>query len=164
MRDNIRKKTSIFSSGFTFIELIVVTMILAIIATIGLVRAGENMNGFNDRILIDQLIDDINYAQTSALARREKIIIAFDVSEDVYTVYLGTINPGNKFKGFPNGVAGLVDMNSLQLGGVDLTSVNFNSSPNLQFLPSGTPVSGGTIEVNNITLNVQSETGKCIIN
>ena len=55
-------------------------------------------------------------------------------------------------------------MNSLQLGGVDLTSANFNSSTNLQFLPSGTPVSGGTIEVNNITLNVQSETGKCIIN
>ena len=61
-------------------------------------------------------------------------------------------------------MAGLVDMNSLQLGGVDLTSANFNSSTNLQFLPSGTPVSGGTIEVNNITLNVQSETGKCIIN
>lgn len=164
MRDRKRKKISTFSSGFTFIELLIVTMIMAIIATIGLVRAGENMNGFNDRILIDQLIDDINYAQTSALARRDTITIAFDVAEDAYTVYLGTVHPGNKFKGFPNGVAGLVDMNSLQLGGVDLTSANFNSSTNLQFLPSGTPVSGGTIEVNNITLNVQSETGKCIIN
>ena len=37
-------------------------------------------------------------------------------------------------------------------------------SMNLQFLPNGSPVSGGSIEVNNITLNVQSETGKCILN
>jgi len=164
MRYNKIKKTSTLSLGFTFIELLVVTMILAIIATIGLVRAGENMNGFNDRILIDQLIDDINYAQTSALARRETVIMAFDAMEDAYTVYLGAIGPGNLFKGFPNGIGGLVDMNSLQLGGVDLTSANFNSSTNLQFLPNGSPVSGGSIEVNNITVNVQSETGKCILN
>ncbi|MFL2982755.1 MAG: GspH/FimT family pseudopilin [Candidatus Neomarinimicrobiota bacterium] len=164
MIENKRKKLFWLSQGFTFIELLIVTMILAIIAAIGLVRAGENMNGFNDRILIDQLIDDINYAQTSALARRETITIAFDAAEDAYTVYLGAIDPGNKFKGFPNGVGGVIDMNSLQLGGVDLTSANFNNSTTLQFLPNGTPVSGGSIEVNDKTLSIQSETGKCIIN
>ena len=164
MRDSKRKKTSNFSSGFTFIELLVITMILAIIATIGLVKAGENMNGFNDRILIDQLIDDINYAQTSALARSEGIIIAFDTAADSYTVYRGSLNPGNIFNGFPNSVDGVVNMNSLQLGGVDLESVNFNSSTNLHFLANGSPVSGGSIVVNDMTLNVQSETGKCILN
>ena len=55
-------------------------------------------------------------------------------------------------------------MNDLQLGGIDLTSANFSNSTTLQFLPTGVPQSGGTIVVNDMTLQVESETGKCILN
>lgn len=152
------------SSGFTFIELLVVTMILGIIAVIGIVRSNENLSGFNNRISIDQLINDINFSQTSAIARRETVSMVFDVSSDSYSIYLGTISEDNKFKSFPNGLGGVVDMNDLQLGGIDLTSANFSNSTTLQFLPTGVPQSGGTIVVNDMTLQVESETGKCILN
>ena len=152
------------SSGFTFIELLVVTMILGIIAAVGILQSSNNMGGFSDRISMDQLISDINYAQTSAIARRETVSMVFDVNSDSYSIYLGTISEDNKFKSFPNGLGGVVDMNDLQLGGIDLTSANFSNSTTLQFLPTGVPPSGGTIVVNDMTLQVESETGKCILN
>ena len=76
------------SSGFTFIELLVVTMILGIIAAVGILQSSNNMGGFSDRISMDQLISDINYAQTSAIARRETVSMVFDVNSDSYSVYL----------------------------------------------------------------------------
>lgn len=164
LKNNKKKSLPSTAAGFTFIELLIVILILGIFTTIAFVRPGESMAGFNNRILLDQLIDDINYAQTSALARRETITVEFDVGADSYTVYLGPASDGNEFKGFPNGVGGVVDMNSLKLGGVDLTSANFNNSQSLQFLPTGTPLAGGSIVVNQTTLNIEPETGKCILN
>ena len=38
------------SLGFTFIELLVVMMILGIIAVIGIVRSNDNLGGFKNRI------------------------------------------------------------------------------------------------------------------
>ena len=108
--------------------------------------------------------DSINYAQTSAIARRETVSMVFDVNSDSYSVYLGSISEENKFKSFPNGLDGVVEMNDLQLGGVDLTSADFSSSSTLQFLPSGSPAAGGTIVLNGTVLSIQSETGKCVLN
>ena len=152
------------SSGFTFIELLVVTMILGIIAAVGILQSSNNMGGFSDRISMDQLISDINYAQTSAIARRETVSMVFNINSDSYSVYLGSISEENKFKSFPNGLDGVVEMNDLQLGGVDLTSADFSSSSTLQFLPSGSPAAGGTIVLNGTVLSIQSETGKCVLN
>ena len=155
------------SAGFTFIELVMVIMILGILSSIAVFNNEDSVDSFKNNIAVNQIIDDINFAQTVAIAMNDTITISINVSDDTYTIYKG-FNEQNGERSvmtdFPNGNNGVVDFLDLSLGDVNIQSANFNGQNELQFLPLGEPSFGGYIIVNEKTISVESRTGKCTYN
>tara|TARA_B100000214_G_C23963146_1_gene626320 strand:- start:1382 stop:1888 length:507 start_codon:yes stop_codon:yes gene_type:complete len=155
------------SAGFTFIELVIVIMILGILSSIAIFNNENNVGSFKNNMAVNQIIDDINFAQTVAIAMNDTVTISINVSDNTYTIYKGfNEQEGERsvMADFPNGDNGVVDFLDLSLGDVNIQSANFNGRTELQFLPLGEPSSGGHIIVNETTISVEPRTGKCTYN
>ncbi len=166
MRIKIKKNYKPSSSaGFTFIELVMVIMILGILSSIAIFNNEDSISSFKNNIAVNQIIDDINFAQTAAIAMNDTITISIDVNNDSYTIYKGVNEEGNRdiMTDFPNGNNGVVDFLDLSLGDVNIKSVNFSGKSELQFHPLGEPSSGGSIAVNDATIIIEDMTGKCTV-
>ena len=151
---HIKYKT--FSSGFTLIELIVIIVLIGIFSTIALTRTGTGLTTIREQIAIDQLTNDIDLARSMAFAQHVTITIKFDVDQESYSVH----NESGIITDFPNSDNGVVSLDNSYLRNLDIETVNFGGTTDLQFLPLGDPLTGGTIVLNTKTITVESVTGK----
>jgi prepilin-type N-terminal cleavage/methylation domain-containing protein len=156
MQKLLHFKYKTFSSGFTLIELIVVIVLIGIFSTIALTRTGTGLTTIREQIAIDQLTNDIDLARSMAFAQHETITIKFDVDQESYSVH----NESGIITDFPNSDNGVVSLDNSYLRNLDIETVNFGGATDLQFLPLGDPLTGGTIVLNTKTITVESVTGK----
>ena len=91
-----------------------------------------------------------------AFAQHETITIKFDVDQESYSVN----NESGIITDFPNSDNGVVSLDNSYLRNLDIETVNFGGATDLQFLPLGDPLTGGTIVLNTKTITVESVTGK----
>ncbi|MFH0777646.1 MAG: prepilin-type N-terminal cleavage/methylation domain-containing protein, partial [Candidatus Eisenbacteria bacterium] len=75
--------------GFTLVELVVVMVLIAVVVAVSYVKLADHdemkLHGASRKI-----ISDVRYAQSLALARRTRAGVTFNISDNNYSVFLGS--------------------------------------------------------------------------
>jgi prepilin-type N-terminal cleavage/methylation domain-containing protein len=151
-----------FNGGFTLIEIIIVIVILAI-AAMTVIPMLSSAGSVQIRSAANIIAADLEYAKSMAISRGQNYYIEFDEASESYSIYKeGDASPIDHpvKKGFPY----TIDFkNDSRLNKVDITNVNFNSTDRVTFNCLGSPVNGGTINLNadgiTATITVEPVTG-----
>lgn len=177
-----------FPAGFTFLELLIITLIFGIISILSwpsLIAALENarLNG-----AASETVTALEYAHSKAVNSGRKIRVTFDVAADTFVVeqftYTGDLlggadtlseadvetgnfttmyhplRPGDDYR---------IDLASLALfGGADISAVDFNGNNDVNFDALGGPSDGGTVTLSfgnrQVVVAMDSLTGKVTVN
>lgn len=159
------KKTKISSKGFTLIELVITICIIAIFTAIAMTKSDIGTDNFNSQIALDQITSDIDLAQSIAFAKNDTVTIVYSSQNDEYKIYKGADGNRSLLSDFPGSNNGTISFSIGRLASIDISSINFNNTSELQFLPLGDVKNGGTIQINNsTTITVSDITGKWSIN
>ena len=165
LKTKINKKNIMPDKGFTLIELIITMCIIAIFTAIAMTKSDIGTDNFNSQIALDQITSDIDLAQSIAFAKNDTITIVFSAENDNYKLYTGPDANRSIISDFPGSNDGIVSFSSGRLASIDISSINFNNSNELQFLPLGNVKNGGSIQINSTTtITVSDVTGKWSIN
>ena len=165
LKTQLNKKIRMPNRGFTMVELIITMCIIAIFTAIAMTRSDIGTNNFNSQIALDQITSDIDLAQSIAFAKNDTITIVFSAENDNYKLYTGPDVNRSIITDFPGSNNGIVSFASGRLASINISSVSFNNSNELQFLPLGNVKKGGSIQINNTTtITVSDITGKWSIN
>ena len=152
------------SSGFSLMELIIVIVLIAIFATIAMTRTRAGLSTIREQIAIDQVTSDIDLIRSMAFGMHDTLTIVFSVDQESYTVFNGPDNSRSLVEDYPNSNNGVMSLDNSNIREVDIIAVDFNGSPELQFLPLGDIKSGGSITLNGKTITIHPVTGKWAIN
>ena len=160
------------SAGFTFIELIILTLVMGILSAVALNRSREDTSNFTTSIAVQQVTGDIDYCKALSFTGNDTITVVFDLDNDFYKVFSGENNNRTLITDFPNFVDNQVTFPKFGVNSVDLSNPTFFSSHSntqmaqkeLQFLPGGIPYIGGSLQVNSKTITIADETGKWTVN
>jgi Tfp pilus assembly protein FimT len=155
------------SAGFTFIELILLTLVLGILSSVALNRASQDTSKIASSIAVQQIGSDIDYCRSLSFAKNDTITLLFDLTDNTYRVYSGRNNARSLITNFPNLINGKITFPKFGVSTIDLKNTTFYSqkaAAELQFLPGGIPYIGGAISVNNKTITIANETGRWIVN
>ena len=148
------------SHGFTYIELIIIIIILGILGGAAFTRILNNLDPIKVRAAIEQITSDIEQTKALSMARHDTITIAFNSSNDSYSIYEGPTGNQTLYSDYPGSVNGVISFDRSEYSGVDITNANFNGSANLSFDPWGSTIAGGTVTLNsNKTITIQTVTG-----
>ena len=158
---NIAKKTSF---GFSLIELVIVIVLIAIFASIAATRTRAGLSTIRQQIAIDQVTSDIDLIRSMAFGMHDTMTVSFSVDQESYAIFNGPDNSRSLVEDFPNSANGVISLDNSNIREVDIISVDFNGSSELQFLPLGDVKSGGSISLNDKTITIQPVTGKWTIN
>ena len=145
-------------------ELIIVIVLIAIFATIAMTRTRAGLSTIREQIAIDQVTSDIDLIRSMAFGMHDTLTIVFSVDQESYTVFNGPDNSRSLVEDYPNSNNGVMSLDNSNIREVDIIAVDFNGSPELQFLPLGDIKSGGSISLNNKTITILPVTGKWTIN
>ena len=72
------------SVGFTFIELIIIITIIGILATVAVFKGWGSTNPNALKVAIDQVITDMRFAQTMAMAKSVYVQVSFTSGSRIY--------------------------------------------------------------------------------
>ena len=145
-------------------ELIIIIVLIGIFAAMAMPRTSSGLTTIQEQIAIDQITSDIDFSKSMAFARHDTITLVFSTSQESYTVFKGPDDDRSAIADFPNSENGLISLDNATLRELDIQSVNFSGSSELQFLPLGDPKSGGSIVLNTKTISVESITGRWMVN
>ena len=148
-QENIQKHPN----GFTFIELIIVLIIVGILGSMVFTRILNNLNPIKVRAAIEQ-------TKALSMAQHDTITIAFNITNDSYSIYNGPTGNQTIMTDYPGSNNGIISFDQTEYSGVDISSASFGNSTNLSFDPWGNTILGGTITLNtDNVITVQTVTG-----
>ena len=155
-QENIQKHPN----GFTFIELIMVLIIVGILGSMVFTRILNNLNPIKVRAAIEQITSDIEQTKALSMAQHDTITIAFNIANDSYSIYNGSTENQTIMTDYPGSNNGIISFDQTEYSGVDISSASFGNSTNLSFDPWGNTILGGTITLNtDNVITVQTVTG-----
>ena len=155
-QENIQKHPN----GFTFIELIMVLIIVGILGSMVFTRILNNLNPIKVRAAIEQITSDIEQTKALSMAQHDTITIAFNIANDSYSIYNGSTGNQTIMTDYPGSNNGVISFDQTEYSGVDISSASFGNSTNLSFDPWGNTILGGTITLNSDNvITVQTVTG-----
>ena len=155
-QENIQKHPN----GFTFIELIMVLIIVGILGSMVFTRIMNNLNPIKVRAAIEQITSDIEQTKALSMAQHDTITIAFNIANDSYSIYNGPTGNQTIMTAYPGSNNGVISFDQTEYSGVDISSASFGNSTNLSFDPWGNTILGGTITLNtDNVITVQTVTG-----
>jgi prepilin-type N-terminal cleavage/methylation domain-containing protein len=147
-------------AGFTVVELLIVVVILSIVALTA-VPMMSSAAGIQIRSAANMIAADVEYARSMAISHGRNFSVEFDKNADSYRIVdlNGVIQHPVK-KGFTY----VVDFrNESRLNRVDITNANFGTYPTVEFDCLGSPVNGGTVNLQagtvSATITVEPVTG-----
>ena len=153
-------KTLKQKKGFTFIELIMVLIIVGILGSMVFTRILNNLNPIKVRAAIEQITSDIEQTKALSMAQHDTITIAFNITNDSYSIYNGPTGNQTIMTAYPGSNNGVISFDQTEYSGVDISSASFGNSTNLSFDPWGNTILGGTITLNtDNVITVQTVTG-----
>ena len=155
-QENIQKHPN----GFTFIELIIVLIIVGILGSMVFTRILNNLNPIKVRAAIEQITSDIEQTKALSMAQHDTITIAFNITNDSYSIYNGSTENQTIMTDYPGSNNGVISFDQTEYSGVGISSASFGNSTNLSFDPWGNTILGGTITLNtDNVITVQTVTG-----
>lgn len=146
--------------GVTFIELLMVMVIIAIAAMIVIPRMGS-AGGVQVRAAADMIAADLEYAKSMATSRQVNYTVVFNTATESYQIQDsgGVIDHPRKI-----GSQFIVNFaTDSRLDQVDITAVNFNATSQVIFDRTASPDNAGTITLQGggvtATITVEAVTG-----
>jgi prepilin-type N-terminal cleavage/methylation domain-containing protein len=153
-------KISKYSNGFTFIELIMVIVILGILSVAAFTRIVNNLEPIKVRAAIEQITSDIEQTKALSMAQHDTITIAFNITNDSYSIYNGPTGNQTIMTDYPGSNNGVISFDQTEYSGVDISSASFGNSASLSFDAWGNTIQGGTVTLNTDNIiTVQTVTG-----
>ena len=147
-------------NGFTFIELLIIIIIVGILGSMVFTRIMNNLNPIKVRAAIEQITSDIEQTKALSMAQHDTITIAFNIANDSYSIYNGSTENQTIMTDYPGSNNGIISFDQTEYSGVDISSASFGNSTNLSFDPWGNTILGGTITLNtDNVITVQTVTG-----
>ncbi len=147
------------TSGYTFVELSVVLLIMSILASISTMALSNSKNRFRADVAARGIVSAIDTVRTSARTTSATCRIQFSVTGNSYTL-VGVANPNQSGQSYVVNLNGNVYQATLQ-------SASLGADTELIFSGFGVPDSGGTIQVavdtQTRTITVDATTGKATI-
>jgi prepilin-type N-terminal cleavage/methylation domain-containing protein len=147
--------------GFTIVELLIVVVILSIIALTAIPMMSSAAS-IQIRSAANMIAADIEYARSMAISRGQNYSVVFDKNTDSYKI----VDLNNNVIQHPvkKGFTYEVDFrNERRLSQVDITNANFNGMQTVTFDCLGSPVNGGTVNLQaggiSATISVEPVTG-----
>lgn len=154
--------------GFTFIEIIIVVVILSITALIAIPMMGSAA-GIQMKAAANTVAADLEYAKNLAIARSQRYGVVFDVDSESYSVIDSSGNvvehPVRVGKDYvvnfaQDGSFDKVGILNVNLNGTDTVKFDYLGSP---YDESGNPINTGVITLaavgETITINIEPVTG-----
>jgi prepilin-type N-terminal cleavage/methylation domain-containing protein len=152
------KKLRRVGRAFTFVELMVVIVILAIAAAI-VVPMASSGSAMQLRAAVNMVSADLEYAKSLAISRGQMYSVVFDTAAESYQIEdpNGTVIPHPVKKGFLYVVNFHTDG---RLGQVNIVSANFNAGNRVKFDYLGSPFDSADSALNSgvVTLKVGTTT------
>jgi len=147
-------------NGFTFIELIIAIIIVGILGSMAFTRILNNLNPIKVRAAIEQITSDIEQTKALSMAQHDTITIAFNITNDSYSIYNGPTGNQTIMTDYLGSNNGTISFDQSEYKGVDISGANFSGSTQLSFDTWGNTISGGTITLNTDNIiTVQTLTG-----
>jgi len=149
------------TGGFTVIELLIVVVILSI-AALTAIPMMSSASSMQIRSATNLVMADLEYAKSMAITRGQYYFVRFDPAADSYQIE----DQDNNVISHPvkKGFDYVVSFpNDSRLNRVDVTSVDFNTTPLVRFNSLGSPEYGGTVSLQagntTATITVEPVTG-----
>jgi type II secretion system protein H len=151
----MRPRITIEDSGFSLLEVVLVSAIIAIFAAMAVPRYGRASGRYRLDLAARRVASDLRLAQSHAKAASCARIVSFDPAAERYQL----LNVPA-----PDSVSGDYTVTlSAEPYRVDLVSANFNSATQVTFNGWGLPDQGGTVVVaagsQQKTVIIDAETG-----
>lgn len=130
------------SRGFTLIEIVMVTLLIAILAAVVIPRLGM-FTGMQLEVAAKKVASDIRYAQSAAMTNRTSHWVRITFREDPnnsYSIYSETVNiknPVTQESSF------FVQLNQGEYQGIKI----FNTFSTTFYYPLGSPTAGGYVRL-----------------
>ena len=142
------------------IELILIMVMLGIFASMALTRTNTGLSIIKEQIAIDQITSDVDLVRSMSFGKHDTITIVFSTAQESYTIFEGPNDSRTPINDFPNSNDGTIVLDNPALRDVNLKTVDFGGTSELQFLPMGEPKHGGAIVLNNRSILIDSVTGR----
>ena len=147
-------------NGFTFIELLIIIIIVGILGSMVFTRIMNNLNPIKVRAAIEQITSDIEQTKALSMAQHDYITIAFNIANDSYSIYNGPTGNQTIMADYPGSNNGVISFDQTEYSGVDISSASFGNSASLSFDAWGNTIQGGTVTLNTDNIiTVQTVTG-----
>ena len=124
--------------GFTILELIVTIAIMAILATIAIPSFSNTIRLYRLRTATFNLKSHMEMAKTSAIKENNRVVIAFDVAANSYSVFVDS-----------GAAAGRILVQTPLHPSLSIVNADFDGNPVVRFNGRGLPNSAGEISLVN---------------
>jgi len=149
--------------GFTFVEILIVLLVLGVIAAVGLPALNSSVEDTRLASAVDEIVTAYDYAQMTATASGSSTRVTFDSTRDLIVVQhyrssadfgLGALAEGAVETGAyvimerpqRRGVDYSIDLDGeSRFGGVQIVAADFGGAEAVTFDEFGTPSSGGSV-------------------
>lgn len=152
-------KATVRSFGFSLLEVVLVTAIIAVIATIAAPRFGMARGRYQVDLAARRIVADLGLAQSHAKSQSAACTVSFSAATETYQLADVSALDGDA-------TDYTVDL-TVQPYGADLASANFGGDSDVVFDGWGLPDSAGTVVVTvqseQRTIVLDAETGKAAV-
>jgi len=152
-------KATVTNAGFSLLELVLVTAIIAIISAIAVPRFGMASGRYQADLAAQRITADLGLAQSQAKSQSATCTVGFYVATEAYVL--------QGVRALDGGASDYTVDLTVQPYGADIVSADFDGNAKVAFDGWGLPNAGGTIVITvqseQRTIVLDAETGEATI-
>ncbi len=149
------------SEGFTFVEIIIVIVIVGIISVFVAPKIYDNYVNRRINSAAKQILADLRFAQSVAMTDHDSTWVEFDDNQNLYKLYSGSTKATRTLVEKSSGAGSYIrQLNEGEFNNVTITGLSIGNDKSIAFDWFGnTSDSGSIILSNEVTITVEWGTG-----